>query len=403
MRLAEPRPVNMQPLEDITVIDATQALVGPFAGQTLGDLGADVIKIERPGYGDLTRTYSPQYGEELSAYFVSTNRNKRSVCLDLTTAEGQAILHDLVEDADIFIQNFSPGNEEVFGAEYDTLSAINEDLIYCDISGYGPDSPYADRKSFDIILQGESGMMSVTGTEDQPARIGVSICDLAGAMTSIYSIITALYHRERTGEGQYIDISLLDASFQFLGYHVSNYFATGENPKRMGTRHPSLMPYQAFETVDSHIVVGVVSEHIWPKFCRAIDREEWIDDERYATFSDRVENRAELDPVLDEMFAERTTDEWMTILKAEDVPCTPVRDVETLVNDPHIETRGMIAEMEHPDLGTLKSPANPVNFGSLETDAESPPPRLGEHTREVLAELGYDEEELERLQENDVI
>ena len=393
----------MQPLAGVTVIDATQALVGPFTGQTLGDLGADVIKIERPGHGDLTRTYSPQYGEELSAYFVSTNRNKRSISLDLTTAEGQAVLLDLVEEADVFVQNFSPGKEEAFGAEYETLSAVTDDLVYCDISGYGQDSPYADRKSFDIILQGESGMMSVTGTEDQPARIGVSICDLAGAMTAIYSILTALYHRERTGEGEYIEVSLLDASFQFLGYHVSNYFATGETPKRMGTRHPSLMPYQAFETVDSHIVVGVVSEHIWPKLCRALEREEWIDDERYATFTDRVENRDELDPVLDDIFAERTTDEWMEILQAEDVPCTPVQDVETLVGDPHIETRGMIAEMEHPDLGTFKSPGNPANFASLETDTSGPPPRLGEHTDDVLAELGYDEAERERLRENDIV
>lgn len=393
----------MQPLDDITVIDATQALVGPFTGQTLGDLGADVIKIERPEHGDLTRTYSPRYGDELSAYFVSTNRNKRSVSLDLTTAEGQAILRELIAEADVFVQNFAPGNAATFDAEYETLSAVNDDLVYCDISGYGRDSPYADRKSFDIVLQGESGMMSVTGTEDQPARIGVSICDLAGAMTAIYSILTALYHRERTGDGEYIDVSLLDASFQFLGYHVSNYFATGKNPTRMGTRHPSLMPYQAFETADSHIVVGVVSEHIWPKFCRAIDREEWIDDERYATFSDRVEHRDELDPVLDELFAERTTDEWMAILQEEDVPCTPVQDVETLVDDPHIETRDMVAEMEHPELGTFKSPANPVNFDSLETDEEGPPPRLGEHTDEVLADLGYDEAERERLQSDGVI
>ncbi|SDK53475.1 CaiB/BaiF CoA transferase family protein [Natronorubrum texcoconense] len=393
----------MQPLAGITVIDATQALVGPFTGQTLGDLGADVIKVERPGHGDLTRTYSPQYGEELSAYFVSTNRNKRSISLDLTTAEGQAILHDLVAGADVFVQNFSPGKAKAFGAEYETLSSVTDDLVYCDISGYGEDSPYADRKSFDIILQGESGMMSVTGTEAQPARIGVSICDLAGAMTAIYSILTALYHRERTGEGQYIDVSLLDASFQFLGYHVSNYFATGENPGRMGTRHPSLMPYQAFETADSHIVVGVVSEHIWPKLCRAIGREEWIDDERYATFSDRVENRGELDPVLDDIFSARPTDEWMTILQNENVPCTPVRDVETLVDDPHIETRGMIAEMEHPELGTFKSPANPVNFSSLETDADGPPPRLGEHTDEVLAELGFDESERDRLRSDGIV
>lgn len=393
----------MRPLEDLVVVDATQALVGPLASQTLGDLGADVIKIERPGHGDLTRTYSPQYGEELSAYFVSLNRNKRSITLDLTSAEGQAILHDLVAEADVFIQNFAPGNDEKFGASPERLTDLNEELVYCDVSGYGRDSPYADEKSFDIVLQGESGMMSITGTEDQPARVGISICDISGAMTATYAIMTALYHRERTGEGQYIDLALLDTSFQFLLYHVTNYFATGENPSRMGTRHPSLMPYQAFETEDSHLVVGVISERHWPGFCRAVDREEWIDDDRYATFTDRIENRSELDATLDGVFATRTTDEWLDVLEAEDVPCTPVNSVDDLVDDPHIEQREMIAELDHPELGTFKSPANPVNFSSLDADANDSPPRLGEHTDDVLREFGYDAATRERLRSDGVI
>lgn len=393
----------MRPLDDLVVVDATQALVGPMASQTLGDLGADVIKIERPGHGDLTRTYSPQYGDELSAYFVSLNRNKRSVTLDLTSDEGQAVLHDLVEDADVFIQNFSPGKDEEFGADRDTLTGLNEELVYCDVSGYGQESPYADEKSFDIILQGETGMMSVTGTEDQPARVGISISDISGAMTATYSIMTALYHRERTGEGQYIDLALMDTSFQFLLYHVTNFFATGENPSRMGTRHPSLMPYQAFETSDSYVVVGVISEHHWPNFCRAVGQEEWLDEERYATFTDRVENRADLDAMLDEIFAELTTEEWLDVLEEHDVPCTPVNSVGDLVDDPHIEQKGMVTEMEHDELGTFKSPANPVNFSSLSADANEAPPRLGEHTDEVLSELGYDSEARERLRNDGVV
>lgn len=393
----------MRPLDDLVVIDATQALAGPLASQTLGDLGADVIKIERPGHGDLTRRYSPQYGEELSAYFVSLNRNKRSVTLDLTSAEGQAILHDLVKEADVFIQNFSPGKAEIFGADRDTLMSLNEGLIYCDISGYGQESPYTDQKSFDIILQGESGMMSITGTEDQPARVGVSICDISAAMTATYAIMTALYHRERTERGQYIDLALLDTSFQYLLYHVSNFFATGENPSRMGTRHPNLMPYQAFKTADSYIVVGVISEHHWPNFCHALDREEWINDDRYATFTDRIENRADLDVALEEIFAQRTTDEWVSILAEEDVPCTPVNTVADIVDDPHIQEKEMITNMEHPDLGTFKSPANPVNFSSLETDAAEAPPRLGEHTDEVLREIGYDKSTREQLHDNNIV
>lgn len=393
----------MRPLEDLLVIDATQALVGPLAAQTLGDMGADVVKIERTGYGDVTRSYSPQYGEELSAYFVSLNRNKRSLTLDLTTAEGQAVLHDLVAEADVFLQNFSPGKAATFGADRETLMDLNDDLIYCDVSGYGQNSPYAGEKAFDIILQGQTGMMSVTGTEDQPARVGVSICDISGAMTALYSIMTALYHRERTGEGEYIDIALFDTSFQFLLYHVSNYFATGENPGRMGTRHPSLMPYQAFETADSYLVVGVISEHHWPNFCRAVGHEEWIDDERYETFTDRIENRAELDAKLDEIFAERTTEEWTTILDAEDVPCTPVNSVAELVDDPHVRQKELVEEMDHPDLGTFKSPANPVNFASLDADAAEAPPRLGEHTDEILDELGYDASTRERLREDEIV
>ncbi|WP_254761901.1 CaiB/BaiF CoA transferase family protein [Natrinema marinum] len=392
----------MRPLEDVTVIDATQALVGPMATQTFGDLGADVIKIERPGHGDLTRAYSPEY-EGLSAYFVSLNRNKRSLTLDLTSEEGQTVLHDLIEDADVFMQNFSPGNAEAFGADYETLSSLNDDLIYCDVSGYGSNSPYSGEKSFDIILQGEAGMMSITGAEEQPARVGISICDVSGAMTATYAILTSLYHRQQTGEGQHIELSLFDTSFQWLLYHVTNYFASGEVPRRMGTKHPNLAPYQAIETADSHVVVGVISEGIWPDLCRALDREEWIDDERFATFTDRTEHRDELDSRLDAIFAERTTEEWVEHLDEYDVPCTPVNDVEDVVNDPHIEAHDMIAEMDHPEHGTVKAPANPVNFSSLETTHERAPPDLGEHSVEILGDLGYSPEEIAALESENVI
>jgi len=392
----------MQPLAGITVVDATQALVGPLATQTLGDLGAEVIKVEHPAKGDLTRAYAPEYNG-LSAYFVSLNRNKRSITLDLTSEQGQAVLHDLLAEADVFMQNFSPGDAETFAADYDTVDELTDDIVYCDVSGYGEDSPYSGQKAFDIVLQGRSGIMSVTGTEDRPARVGISVSDISGAMTSLYAILTALYHRERTGEGEHIELAMLDSSFQFLLYHVTNFLASGENPQRMGTRHPNLMPYQAFETRDGFIVVGVISEGHWEPFCRAIGREEWTDREEWATFTDRVSNRADIDARLDDIFVERPTEEWVERLAEENVPSTPLNTVEDIVNDPHIEQNDMLAEMEHPDLGTFQSPNNPVRFENLETDTSQAPPKLGEHTEEVLSELGYDDEEIAQFERDGVV
>ena len=392
----------MQPLDDLVVVDASQALVGPFATQTFGDMGAEIIKIERPGTGDLTRSFAPDYGD-LSAYFVSLNRNKQSITLDLASEDGRDVLHDLVAEADVFIQNFGPGVAERLDADYDTLSDLNDDLVYTDVSGYGAESPHADRKSFDIVLQGESGIMSVTGSEDQPARVGISISDISAAMTATYATLTALYHRERTGEGQYVDIALLDTSFQWLLYHVTNFFATGETPRRMGTRHPNLTPYQALETSDDWIVIGVISEAHWPAFCEALDREDWLSLDRFETFTDRVENREEFDALLDDIFAERTTAEWVERLRRHDVPCTPLNSVADIAESEHVAAREMVAEMDHPDLGTFRAPGNPVNFSTLETDTSQAPPTLGQHTEAVLEALGYDDEAIADLSERNVI
>lgn len=392
----------MRPLEDVSIVDASQALSGPYATQILADMGAEVVKIENPKRGDLTRLLPPQYGE-VSAYFASLNRNKQSLTLDLDNDEGQRILHELVEEADVFIQNFGPGAASQRGVDYDTLSPLTEDLIYCDVSGYGVDSPYSDRKAFDIVFQGQSGLMGVTGTEDEPIRIGTSISDIVAAMTATYAILTALYHRQNTGDGQYIDISLLDTSFQLLMYHVSNFFATGESPKRMGRKHWNVAPYGVFETADSWIAMGVVNPEMWADFCRAVDREQWLDDERFETFYSRVDNRDVLDSLVEEVMHERTTDEWLDVLLEHDVPCSPINSVEDIVNDPHIEAREMLQTVEHPNGDEFTLIDNPVKFSSLEADVRTAPPTLGEHTDEVLERLGYDSEEIEALREHGIV
>lgn len=393
----------MTPLEDVTVVDASQAISGPMATQILGDMGADIIKVERPDAGDLSRGFTPQYGE-LSAYFVSLNRNKRSISVDLTTDRGRDILRDLVSDADVFVQNFSPGREAKLGASYEDLRAVQEDLIYCDVSSYGEGSPYSDRKAFDVVMQGQSGLMGITGAEDgEPVRIGTSIGDISAAMTAVYAILAALYHRTNTGEGEYIEVSLFDTSFSFLLYHVTNYFATGENPKRMGSKHPNLSPYQAFETADAYIVVGVVSEYQWPGFCEAIGKKELVDDDRFATNADRVENRETLDAILGAVFAERQTDDWVDRLLDHGIPCSPVNTVEDIVNDPHVEARGLVTDVEHPEYGTFRMADNPVVFSGLEKADHTAPPALGEHTVDILTEIGYSAEAIVELEADDVV
>lgn len=393
----------MQPLDGIVVVDASQALSGPYATQILADMGAEVLKIESPKRGDLTRTLPPKYGEEISAYFASLNRNKQSMTLDLTDDEGQAVLHDLVAEADVFIQNFGPGAAEKMSVDYDTLEAITEDLIYCDVSSYGKESPYSDRKAFDIVFQGQSGLLGVTGSEDEPIRIGTSISDIAAAMTATYAILTALYHRSNTDEGQYIDISLLDTSFQLLMYHVSTFFATGDDPERMGRKHWNVAPYGVFETADSYIAMGVINEPMWQSFCTAVDREEWLEDDRFGTFYSRVDNRDVLDSLVEDRLQEKPTDEWLDILLDHDIPSSAINSVEDIVEDPHIEARDMLRTVEHPEHGEFTLINNPVNFSTLEAEVRTAPPALGEHTVEKLEGLGYTAEEIATLREHDII
>jgi len=396
------------PLEGITVLDASQVLVGPFCTMQLADMGADVIKVERPDVGDQTRGwYPPQFGEgddAVSAYYASVNRNKRSVSLDLKSEEGRTLLRELATKADVFVENFRVGTLEEWGLGYEDLTAENPDLVYCSLSGYGEWGPYADRPAYDLIMQAEGGFMSITGEAGgPPVRIGVAIADIGAGMYAAQAILGALFHRERGGSGQKIDVSLFDGQVAWLSYMASNYFATGEPPKRMGSRHPTITPYQAFPTSDGHVVVAAASEKLWRNLCHTLGREDLLEDERFETNADRVDHRDALEAILEAEFADWTTDDLVETLEAGDVPARAVHDVGDVFEHPQVEARGMHREVSHPDVGSLELVASPMHFSGTPTSIRSHPPSLGEHTDEVLEELGYSASDREQLRDDGVV
>ncbi|WP_435181095.1 CaiB/BaiF CoA transferase family protein [Halorussus sp. AFM4] len=395
------------PLDGVTVLDASRVLVGPFCTMQLGDLGADVIKVERPDGGDQTRHWHPPtYGDsDESAYYVSVNRNKRSVALNLASEEGREVFRDLAAEADVLVENFRVGKMEEWGLDYGDLRERNPDLVYCSLSGYGEWGPEKDRPAYDIIMQAEGGLMSITGVEDgMPVRVGVALADIGAGMYATQAILAALLERELgDGTGQKIDVSLLDGQVAWMTYMASNYFATGDPPGRMGSKHPTIAPYQAFETADGYVVVAVASEHIWPDFCRALDREDLVDDPRFAANADRVENRDELDALLAEEFAAYGTDEVIEILREHDVPASTVRDMAEVFDSPQVEARGMRTSVDHPTAGEVEMPASPMHFSRTPTAVRRHPPLLGEHTDEVLRETGYSPDEIERLVAADAV
>jgi crotonobetainyl-CoA:carnitine CoA-transferase CaiB-like acyl-CoA transferase len=394
-----------QPLEGLTVLDASRVLVGPFCTMQLGDLGADVIKIERPDGGDQTRGWHPPtYGEE-SAYYVSINRNKRSLTLNLNDEEGRDVFRDLASEADILVENFRVGKMEDWNLDYETLSEENPGLVYCSLSGYGEWGPHKDRPAYDIMMQAEGGLMSITGEEDgPPVRVGVAIADIGAGMYATQAILAALLHRELSdGTGQKVDVSLLDGQVAWMSYMASNYFATGDPPGRMGSKHPTIAPYQAFETTDGYVVVATASENLWPKFCRALDREDLIDDERFDVNADRVENRSELDPILEAEFEQYSTAEAVARMEEAGVPASRVRDMEDVFENPQVQARNMHQEIEHPTIGTLEMPGSPMHFSQTPTAIDRYPPLLGEHNEEILREFGYDRETIDELDQRDII
>ena len=385
-------------LQDLLVLDLTRILSGPFATMTLADLGADVIKIEQPGTGDDTRAWGPPFQGGEAAYFLSVNRNKRSVAVDLKSPEGREAVLKLAARADVLVENFRPGTAAGLGFGFDDLSKVNPGLVYASVSGYGQTGPEAKRAGYDAIAQARSGIMSVTGEAGgPPVRVGVSSADLAAGMWATIGILAALHEKQRTGLGQWVDISLLDGSVAWLTYVASGYFASGETPRRYGSAHPTIAPYQAFASSDGHVMVAVGNDGLWKAFASAIERDDLLGEERFATNWARVENRDVLVPLIQDVMLTRTTADWVHRLNAAGVPAGPIQTVGQAVQDPQIIARGMVLEMQHPTAGKVNTVGCPIRLTRTPASLRMPPPLLGQQTDEILFGLGYDSADIAAL------
>ncbi len=371
-------------LSDVVVVDLSRVLAGPYCTMMLGDLGATVIKVEQPGKGDDTRSYGPPFIEGESAYYLCLNRNKYSVLIDFATPEGKERLLNLIRTATVLVENFRPGTLAKQGLDYDALKAINPGLVYCSISGYGQTGPYAMRPGYDFVAQAESGIMSVTGEVDgEPQRVGSPIGDASAAMYACISILAALRVRDRTGQGQHIDISLLETTMSMLTNVSSNYLISGEEAPRLSNSHPNIVPYQAFRTRDGYVVVAAGNDRLYQSLCRLLGREELASDPRFVSNSQRVRNRAELIPVLQEAFLARTTGEWLQELRGVGIPCGPINTVSQAFNDPHIQARSFVWECDHPKAGKIKLAGSPIHLSETPARLYKAPPMLGEDDEKV--------------------
>jgi crotonobetainyl-CoA:carnitine CoA-transferase CaiB-like acyl-CoA transferase len=384
-------------LQGLKVLDLSRVLAGPWAGQLLGDLGADVVKVERPGSGDDTRAWGPPWvgaqdtDERQAAYFQCANRNKRSVAVDLATPEGQALVRALAAKADVVLENFKVGGLQAYGLDYESLKALNPRLIYCSITGFGQTGPYASRAGYDFLIQGMGGLMSLTGRAEGeegagPQKVGVAVVDIMTGLYATIAVLAALSHRERSGEGQHIDLALLDVQVAALANQSANYLASGLAPVRLGNAHPNIVPYQDFPTADGDMILAIGNDGQFARFCAIAGHAEWAADERFSTNPARVANRGVLIPLLRQATVMRTTAEWIAALEAQAVPCGPINRLDQVFADPQVQARRMQISLPHPLFGDVPLVANPIRLSASPVAYSIAPPALGEHTDDVLAD-----------------
>jgi formyl-CoA transferase len=404
------------PLSHVRVLDLSRVLAGPWAGQNMADLGAEVIKVERPGRGDDSRAYGPPWVKDgegrdtaESAYFTAANRGKKSVTLDIASPAGQAVVRELAKVSDVVIENYKFGDLDRYGLGYEDLKAINPGLIYCSVTGFGQTGPFKERPGYDFMVQGMGGMMSVTGEPDDapgggPQRAGVPVADIITGMYASIAICAALAHRAVTGVGQRLDLALLDSQIALLSYQNTNFFATGQAPKRIGNLHPNIVPYQPFKTSDGNVIVACGNDNLYRKFCAAIGRPQFAQDERFVNNGKRVEHRDALTREVAAVMATRSTREWVEALEAAGVPCGPINDLAQVYQEPQVIARGIRVDIEHPVAGSMPTVASPMRFSQTPIEYKRPPPTLGQHTEEVLRGLlGKSDEDIAALRAGDIL
>jgi crotonobetainyl-CoA:carnitine CoA-transferase CaiB-like acyl-CoA transferase len=394
----------MKPLDDLFVVDLSRILSGPVCTMLLADMGAQVIKVEPPPLGDDSRQWGPPFIGGISTYFLSINRNKKSLGLNLKTADGRRILWKLIERADVLIENFRPGVLDKLGFGYEAVHKANPRTVYCSVSGFGQTGPYRDRPGYDVIAQGESGMMDLTGYPDgPPAKLGASLADIVAGLYACNGICLALLARHKTGKGQHVDVGLLDGMVSTLTYHALIYLTTGRSPKRAGTRHPSIVPYESFEAKDGFVNIAVTNQKQWENFCQVCGFPEIAQDSRFAEMKARLVNYGELRPMIERVISKMTRAEVFAAMSEVGIPAGPINSVGEIMEDPHIHAREMVQQLIHPDYGPLKVLGIPIKLSDTPGVVENAPPKFGEHNHEVLTATGYDAAEIARLIKNGTI